>query len=403
MPIHVRGCALIVVFTVWPYAAVNVERAGTAVAQTGEAGIENLRQRAFDLNHAALDLEDKHDYSGAAEVLEAARLLWAPDSRLLPEMHANVLVNLADAYEFTGRWPQAAAVLREATGLNERMWGAKDLRTTRLQVRLGEAEVVLGQFASADVRLHSALDQQRNTPQESRTELAQTLASVAVLDVNLGRLSEAEQFASEGAAITEESEPESAASGSVIGVLAGVLVVKRENARALPLLTRSIDILERHSADSVRIAPLLVQRGLIEADDHKYGIAEKDMQRAIAILDGPHGPNINGDWARLHLGRLYLAEGRLDDADAIIPGTVQRQRVFLGGAGKRLALCIREVARLRAMQKRYDEAAALYRETLSMVGAMPPGTQASPRHASSKDIRRLEQRAAVVFDLRGGD
>jgi tetratricopeptide (TPR) repeat protein len=383
----------------------GVERIINAPAGAAEDQVRYIEQHAVDENQAALDFEKQRDYASAAAVLERTRGLWPVDSNLLPALRSGVLANLADAYQFGGRWLEAAGALREAIAVSERAWGASDARTTRMEVRLGEAEVVLGQFASADRRLHDALDQQRRTAGESKAELAQTLATVAVLDVNIGRVAEAEQFAEEGLALAAEAEPGTAEYGSVMGVLAGVFVIERQNARAFPLLTRAIDLLESHTPDSVRVAPLLVQRGLIEADDHKYTLAERDMQRAIVILDGSNGPNINGDWARLHLARLYLAQGKVEEADTIVPPTIDRQRTFLGGAGRRLALCIRELARLRAMQKRYDEAAALYREILGMVGApsLDKRPAAAGRHASEKDVRALEQRAAVVFDIPRGD
>ncbi len=367
-----------------------------------------LRQRAVELNRAALESEKQHDYAAAEAALEQARALWPQQPNgILPEMHAAVLGNLADACEFTGNWTEAAAVLEEAASLWERVWGASDARTTRLEVRLAEAEVVLGRFTSADARLQAALDRQRKTSEVSKTELAQTLASVSVLDVNIGRVREAEECASEAVALAGGVDSQTVEYGSIVGVLAGVFVVERQNARALPLLTRSIDILESRSPDSVRLAPELVQRGLIEAGDHKYTLAERDMQRAVAILDGANGPNVNADWARLHLARLYLAEQKLDEAEAIIPATVERQRAFLGGPGRRLAMCIRELARLRAMQKRWDEAVGLYREALNMGGGrsdsdLPAKAGASHKRATEKDVRALEQQASLLLDRSAG-
>jgi tetratricopeptide (TPR) repeat protein len=254
---------------------------------------------------------------------------------------------------------------------------------------------------------------QRGAAEQNRFELALSLTALALLELNENRPAEAEQNAAEAVALARAANStENADYASMVGVLGSAYVIEGRRARALPLLNQSIALLEKTlSPDHNRIAPVLVQRGLLEAAERKYAEAEHDMNRAIAILDrtgGSGGPN--GDWARFRLARVYTDEKKLVEADAVLSPAVDRQRKFFGGPNLRLAFYIRELARLRSMEKRWDEAGSLYREAIAMANvqpqtavadANPPQQLASnERPAREKDIRRLEHRADEIFGFR---
>jgi len=373
----------------------------------------DLETRILDLNAQAVEKGKQGDYRAAAALLEQARASCRPPSVVRPGLYPSVLANLADAQEQLGNWTEAIQLLQQAVDAEEKSGGPSSPAVARMQVKLASALVVIGNFTEAEPLLHSAIAVQRNAPKEDRFQLALSLTALALLQLNLNRAEEAEHNASEAVALARAENVENADYASMLGVLGSALVVEGQRARALPLLNQSIAMLGKTlSPDHNRVAPVLVQRGLLEAADHKYGVAEQDMNHAIAILDrtsGAGGPN--ADWARFRLARVYMDEKKLSEAETVLAPAVDRQRKFFGGPNIRLAFYIRELARLRAMEKRWDEAGSLYREAIAMAAVQPPAVASEitepremaaldPRPAREKDVRRLEHQANEIFGFR---
>lgn len=349
--------------------------------------------RIVELTRLAAAQENAGNFPRAADFYRQAAD-QSSATGINPEIRLRLLVDCAEAHEHAGEWTDAGDVLHAALDWAEARFGSVDERTASAHVRLASVEIMLGRVDAADVRLRSALDMQRTAPLCHRSEVTLALTTLAILDLNQQKLAEGEQLASRAIALNEEHNPRAPELGDALGVLAGICVAKGESTRALPLLTRSIDILGRPSINTVRVAPLLVERGVLEAGERKFSLAEEDIERAIRILDSGGAPNVNADWPRIQLAKIYMADDKLDRADAILPDAVVRQRGFLG-PGRRLAFYIRELAHLRFLEKQYREAGALYRECLTMVGATP--REAGHGSPGDKDIRRLEREAETAF------
>jgi hypothetical protein len=68
----------------------------------------------------------------------------------------------------------------------------------------------------------------------------------------------------------------------------------------------------------------------------------------VTILTRESGlENINTAWARLRLASTYLDEGKLGEAEGILPSVVERHRRFYDRPNWRLAASLGELARLR--------------------------------------------------------
>jgi len=367
-----------------------------ALAGTAPSHADEAAARALELRRQADEDVRRGDFAGASVLLRDAEDAASAAS---PDLRIAISTDRADTLEHVGAWPEAIRVLNNGLGAAQAAFGPSDWRTAAMQVRLSSAEVVIGHFASAEARLRGALRAQQAAPVCHKSEVALALATLAIVDMNAGRLADAESDAYRAVEIAESVDPETVDVANMLGVLGGVYVSEGLSSRAYPLLTRSIDIFERKaSASDVRLAPMLVGRGLISARESKFATAEQDIARAVAILDCAGAPCVNADWARLHLAQVYLQEQKLAEADAILPQTVERQRRFLG-SGRRLAFCIRELARLRAMQKRWREARDLYRETLVNTGSGDAAKLASlDRHpANEKEVRHLEQQVRAAL------
>ncbi len=377
----------------------------TPFSETASAVIEH---QVAALNAVAVQKGNHGDYRGAVAVLEGARRLCAPPAVTSPGFYARLLANLAEGYEQLSDWNHALVLLHTAADLDEQSLGVRDLRTVRVEVRLASAEVVVGRLNEADPRLRSALAALRANPASAQGELVCALNALALLDLNLNRLPEAERFASEAVALDEAGDAAGADYASTLSVLGTVYVAERRQARALPLLNRAIALTEQLLApDHPRIAPMLIERGLVEESGRKFALAEQDIQRAITMFDRTGDPSaVNSDWARFRLAVLYMDEHKLPEADEVLEPAVERQRKFFGAANLRLACCIRQLARLRQMEKRYDEAMSLYREAIIMMvavrsaGHAPVSIESAAlenRPASEKEVRRIAARANEVF------
>lgn len=371
-------------------------------AIAGQAAVEqpDLAKQVTDLRALALAKSKAGDYGSARSLLEQARALCAPPAVAPPGLYANVLGNLADMLEVQSDWNGATALLKEALAADQQALGPADPRTAAIECRLAQVESAMGDFADAEPLLRSAISIQRAAPSVNKSELALALTALAMLDTDLNRFDEAERVGSEAIAIEEGLRPHTVDYGPMLSSLATVYLMQGQTGRALPLLNRSIAaIAETLSPEDVRVAPVLVERSIAEASDRKFTLAEQDLRHAIAILDRASGSTPgNGDWARLRLGVLYMQEHKLDDAEAILVPTVERQRTFFGGSNVRLALDIAELAHLRELQKRFDEAAALYREAIAMSGKPAGDPSAAP--ARAKEVHRLAQQAGSIFGFR---
>src|SRR5581483_7335465 len=354
------------------------------------------------LNELAVERGKTGDYRGAVQCLEQARALCATPAGVKPGLYPRLLANLAESYEELSQWGHAIGLLREAAAAEEQAFGARDPRTARLQVQLASALVVTGNFAEAQPLLQRAIAIQRADPNARQFEIALSLTSMALLDLNVNRPAEAEQNAEEAVALAQTEKIENPDYASMLGVLGAAYVVEGKRARALPLLTRAIDIIERDlSPTHPRLAPLLIDRGLVEAGDRKYALAEADMRRAIDLLDRS-AMGTNGDWARFRLARIYMDQRKLGEAEETLGPAVERQRTLTPNA--QLPHFIRALAELRQLQKRYDEAGSLYREAIALMregdDAARMGDTAAldmGHPAREKDVRRLAQRANEIF------
>jgi len=404
----VRCAALLMVALAGSLSADVEKQTGPVAKEIGlsqKAPQSDREQQIADLNARAVERGKAGDYEGAAAALEQARRLSAPPAAVRSGLYAQVLANLAETYEELSQWERAVALLRDAAAEDERAFGPADLRTARISVRLGSALVVTGRIDEARPPLERAVSVLRADQAAPRFELARALAAIALLNLNLNRPADAEQPAQEAVRLAAAENVENPDYASMLGLLGAVYVVEGNGARALPLLTRSIDMVERTlSPRHPRIAPMLIERGLVEASDRRFALAEQDMRRAIDLLERS-GHGTNGDWARYRLARIYMDQRKLAEADEILPAAVERQR-NLAGVNPQLPYFIRQLAELRQLQKRYDEAGALYREAIALVRQTSSPAGADQRETASlndnrptreKDVRRLAQRASEIF------
>jgi len=366
---------------------------------------------AICLNQQALDQEQRGDFAAASRKLEEADRLWERDPGPPASLRAIILSNLGETYEQLGRWREARTCFEHAISVNTTTLGNKNVHTAYSMVRLATIEMLLGNPAHAEELLNTALPVERQSLPGSAVELSGALSFFSMLKLQKGEASAAEELAQEGVEASGSLNRDSPEYAGSLTTLAGVYIVEHDLTRATPLLNRAIDILERRlGLEHPRLAPMLMDRAMIFQGEEKTSLAEADATRAVAILTHESGGDgINTAWAKARLSGVYLDEGKVKEAEEILPQAVERQRRFYDRPDWHVAASIGELGRLRAAQSRTGEAETLYRESLAMFDAAAPNNPEAARAmrgyadllradgGSKREIRRLMARARSLL------
>ena len=383
-----------------------------AIAETSScaSGMEP-KATAICLNRQALDEEQRGDFLTASQTLQQADALWAHDPRPAVSVHATIISNLGETYEQLGRWREARECFRKAMSLNESTLGRGDVHTAYSMVRLATIEMLLGSPGEAEELINTALPVERRARPDSALELSGALSFLSMIELQKGEVREAARLAEEGVEASGSISVESPEHAASLTTLAGVYIVEHDLTRATPLLNRAIDLLERKlGSEHPRLAPMLMDRAMIYQGEQKTSLAETDAVRAVDILARESGADgISTAWAKARLSGIYLDEGKLKEAEEILPQAVERQRRFYDRPNWRVAASIGELGRLRAAQSRSGEAEALYRESLAMFDAAAPNNPEAARAlrgyadllradgGSKREIRRLMAKAKSLL------
>jgi tetratricopeptide (TPR) repeat protein len=362
------------------------------------------------LNRRALDEESGGDFAAASRNLEEADRLWQAQPPPPDALRGIILSNLGEMYQQLGRWRDAGDCFQRAMEVSERTLGHDDVHVAYAMVRLASVESMLGDPSRTEELLTTAISMERRAMPGSAVELASALGFMAMLELQKGDHDKARALAAEGVTVAERKSANTPEYAANLTTLAGVYIVAKDSARALPLLNRAIEMLERQlGPEHPRLAQVLMDRALIYDTDGKCALAEADGLRAVAILTREGGPNgINTAWAKTRLSGFYLDDGRINEAEEILPAAVETQRRFYDRPNWRVAASIAELARLRAVQSRAAEAESLYRESLAMFDESAPRNPEAARAmrgyadllrargASKREISRLMSKARSI-------
>ncbi len=384
------------------------------LSTTACADAPDTRGVALCLNRDAIAMEHSGDFMAAARKLAEATEVWERDPALDPSLHAMVLSNLGEAYEQLGRWPDAGARFEQALAIEQAASSRDEAGAASSMIRLAGVKMLMGHPDDAQRLYDEGLAALRRSLPGSALELSLGLGSYALLQIQKGDLISATAAAKESVSTAESTGTDSVAYASSLAILAGVYSLDGQTARSTPLLTRAIDIFERKLGPShPRLAALLMSRALGLAAEDKLTLAEGDARRAVDLLSAGMGANsANVAWAKVRLASIYLDEGKVEEAGAILPEALELERHVFQTPNARLAGTIRQLARLRARQSRTDEADALYRESISMFDAVAPGNPDAGRamheyavllkeqKGSKAEIRRLESRAQTILGVK---
>lgn len=217
--------------------------------------------------------------------------------------------------------------VREAAALD-----AEPAVQAELFATLGGLQQQLGQLAAADSLLQRALDARRALHGEAHPDVAATLTALARLRVAQARLDEAESFAREAVARTDQRLP--ATDPRAIEARAALGRVLQEQARWPEAIAEQEEVLRRLAADVAGI------------------------ERADALVQ---------------LASSHFYAGALDVSDSLNRAALDIYRTRRGDAHPRVAEALINLGAAEFERGRYAEAEPFYRDALARLAAWHGG------------------------------
>ncbi len=296
------------------------------------------------------------------------------------------LSSLGGAYRRQGRVKAAERVLSDAFALAKPFAQSDPELYGTVLSRWG---AVYGEPGAARTKLNEAIEVLRSLKPPNARELALAYNSLGMVDLSMGRYKAGElslrQAMELGSASVGENHPETA---GYAANLALALISEGEFNRAETLLRRSLFVIEsREGAGSLQLVNVLTGLTSVETALGKFSVAEECGQRAVAILREHATNSASGNHGEIalvevSLGGLYMREGRMAEADAILTPAIEEER-RLFQTGRRLGDGIRMLAMLRTQQQEWSKAESLYREALGIYE-----TELGPDHPDIAPVLR---------------
>jgi tetratricopeptide (TPR) repeat protein len=280
----------------------------------------------------------------------------------------STLANLGTLYRRERRFADAEKTLTQAYELAKMLAASDPELYSTVSSRLGALYGDLDQPERARSLLNEAIARLSTLPKPNAPELAYAWSVLGMLELKAGHykagesdLRQASEFANRSLG---ETHPETAVYATNLAL---ALLVEGEYVRAETLLRRARSVIEsRLGPESVALVNVFGELTSVELGLGKLGLAEDYGERALAILERqfPRGsPEIV--LTRANLGRVYLFERKLGEAEKILPPAIDAERRLLK-SGRTLADGIRILASLRAEQHSWKEAESLYSEALGI-------------------------------------
>ena len=317
----------------------------TAVA----AAASPQEQEARSLNQHGLEAAAGRDYAAAEKDYRRAgdlyRSLGAPF-----EAHLSiVLFNLAEAVFGQGRWRETGGIFRESLALSRRALGPKHIRTVASMNALGNVEMMLGGSDSAEALFTDALAITRELyPRD--IQMAYALAGISSLRLRAGQPDEALPFAEEALKITVDAEPQEGLETAMMYQNVGQIHREAGHVeRALPLLRKARTIYERAGATAnPRYATSLSQEGLALMDDGKLVQADRQMKRAVALLDQCADCRFELAIARNNLGLLRFRQKKYAEADDLLRKALAAEELYSPAADAQIGMTRKTLQQVRS-------------------------------------------------------
>lgn len=316
---------------------------------------------AFDWNERGVAAAARGDMVEAEKDYNTALGIWRALGPNYQAHAATTLYNLAQVFLGEGKWAGSIPLFEEALNLGRRTLGIRNDRTLGTLNALGRAYMITGDFdRSAQCFLEALPIERELFP--NRLELAQTLASLAVLRTREDRTAEALPLGEEALSIAIRSVGDDASDTATMYAIVGEIHDRAGRPeRALPLFRKAHAIYDRTiQRTDLRYSTLLTSDAVALIGDGKLWAAEKELRQAIDLLT-QHASQYGFALAiaESDFGLLRMRQKRYADADTYLRRALEREEQYsTGPAGDRLQT-LKLLAELRDKQHRRAESTAL--------------------------------------------
>lgn len=269
---------------------------------------------------------------------------------------------------------------------------------------LGRIYQKLGNLERADSLLSLALQQRRHIFGSERSEVAESLVTLALLRVDEGRLQDAERLVREGLAMSRSTlRPGDPALSRAQTALGSVLENRGDYPEAIAALEQAVQmesgpnvppsdrtatlsalanaqfykgnyavsqalnerVLAMHEKTYGKLHPLvaddLINLASIQNNQGHYSAAEAYERRALDINRSWYGKDHPETGASLdYLGQALVMQGRFDEGEKMLQESLAISERSYGAVHQRVALALNELGMLAMRRGRFDEAQARF-------------------------------------------
>jgi serine/threonine-protein kinase len=369
----------------WGVLAATAALAGglvfTATLKLQAGHLAHERDRANQVSELLVDLFHLADPTGtrgstitAREILDhGAERVRRLDGQ--PETQAMLYETLADLYDDLALYREAAAQLRQALALRQRIHPGDSAETASTLDALGRALAQGSDFEAALPQFKAALAMRRRLFGEVHVDVARSLNNLALVQHDLGDYAAAEPLYRQAIALDRRLNRH--AHRYSLGNLSLLLQDRGDYRGAEALLRQRLALVRQEEGEeSEDMADSLDRLGLVRVAQDDFAAGERYLRTALAIRRRLLGPE-DREVARslTNLGMALRERGDLAGAAPLLESGLALRLRVLGGEHAETAESLRELAALRAAEGRSAEAEQLYRRSLVAYGRSLP-----PRH-----------------------
>jgi tetratricopeptide (TPR) repeat protein len=382
--------ALVVCLTGFYVARLERERDFANAERQKYAEVSAFLERLFRV----ADPTEAHGRSVTArEVLDSAVARLPHELAGQPEVRAAMLYTLGGVYTNLGLRREALPLLQQGFTLRRADPGRGSPTIGDYLYRLGDLELVLAQFDTAESLLINAANRlEAEYPHEDKAAFA--LLDLANAYRRAGRLAAGDSALDRAMADVRNAPNDSVIAGAFVSRSALYLA----EGRAVDAEPAARQALERYRklfrADDPRTITAMNNLGQALYRQSRYTEAEPIMRQVLTLrqrVDGTNHPQTATAWN--NLAALLRAEGRYDEAADAARHAVAIYRTTYGQKHERVAVALSNLASILLAGGKPGEAERTDRQALQIeMDILPPG------HI---DIAVLYNNLAHVFEVQG--
>ena len=306
-------------------------------------------------------------------------------------------------------WSEAEALRAQAVELRKRAGGEQAIATGMSLERLGQIYNMHGKLESAEAVLLSAVGIQRLNP--AQPEVAGSLTSLGNNYLLRGRFAQAKAAFDESLRLTMAISGAARAQIESLVSLSSYYRIVGEYARAEPLLNRALAIGERSfGPNDPMAAATLTNFGVLASEQGNDALAALHYQRALRIFRVEEKPaGMSTGLTEALLGDVYVRQGKLAEARALLLDAVEIERKALGRPHRNLGMTLSSLADLYVKTSDPEKADASFRESIAMfeqsgaagdpvfAGTLQRYARLLRKSKRKTEAERLEGRANIVL------